>query len=204
MCKYLLLSSLCFNWVFLGVFALKFDRREGVCYNPAMSKNIVLVGFMGAGKSAVAKNLAMALKRKVVSTDALIEKKEKRPIAAIFKDSGEPYFRSVEKSVVEEVAQESNLIIDCGGGVVLNQNNIDNLKKNGKIFYLSATADVIYERVKNEKHRPLLDVADPKARIKELLKQRKSRYEQADYTLDTSRKAVDEVARKILKLMPHD
>ena len=107
-----------------------------MCYNPAMSKNaknlknIVLVGFMGAGKSVVAKNLGAILKRHVVSTDAMIVEREKRPITDIFKDSGEAYFRGVEKSVVEEVSKKNNLIVDCGGGVVLNQDNIDNLKKN--------------------------------------------------------------------------
>ena len=181
-----------------------------MCYNPAMSKNaknlknIVLVGFMGAGKSVVAKNLGAILKRHVVSTDAMIVEREKRPITDIFKDSGEAYFRGVEKSVVEEVSKKNNLIVDCGGGVVLNQDNIDNLKKNGVMFYLEVTPDVIYDRVKNEKHRPLLNVPDPKARIEELLKVRQSKYVKAHYTIDTSHKTIKQVVNEILKWVQND
>ena len=164
-----------------------------------MSKNIVLVGFMGAGKSSIATALAKTLKRKAVSTDALIVEREKRPITDIFRDSGEPYFRGIEKQVVAEVSRQSNLIVDCGGGVVLNQENIDNLKRGGTIFYLSATPDVIYERVKHERHRPLINVENPKAKIEELLNSRKSRYALADVTIETSRKTVQQVVEEILE-----
>ena len=169
-----------------------------------MSKNIVLVGFMGAGKSVVAKNLATALKRQVVSTDHLIEEKEKRPIADIFTDSGEAYFRTVEKAVVAEVSLKKDLIIDCGGGVILNQDNIENLKKAGILFYLATSPDVVYERVKSQRHRPLLNVPDPKRKIEELLTSRKAKYEQAHYTIDTSLKTVTQVVDEILKLISHE
>lgn len=167
-------------------------------------KNIVLVGFMGAGKSVVGKKLATLLKRKLVSTDVLIVEREKRPISDIFKDSGEPYFRAVEKETVAEVSKRTDLIIDCGGGVVLSRENLNNLKENGIVIYLKAGAEVILERVKHEKHRPLLNVPDPKAKINELLSIRQSYYEQAHHTIDTSTKTPEEVAREILKLLPHD
>ncbi len=166
-----------------------------------MSKNIVLVGFMGAGKSSVAAGLAKTLKRKVVSTDASIVEREKRPITDIFRDSGEPYFRGIEQKVVAEVSKQSNLIVDCGGGVVLNQENVDNLKRGGTVFYLSATPEVIYERIKHERHRPLVNVDNPKAKIEELLNSRKSRYALADVTIDTSHKTVQQVVEEILKLI---
>ena len=169
-----------------------------------MSPNIILVGFMGAGKSVVAKNLAVRLKRDVVSTDALIEEREKRPITRIFKESGEPYFRDIEKKIVAEVSQRKDLIIDCGGGVVMNDENIKNLKKNGVLFYLSASADVIYDRVKNDKHRPLLNVADPIATIKGLLTNRQPRYAQAHHTVDTSHKTIPDVVERIIKLYSHE
>ena len=184
-----------------------FDSPPCVCYNSAMSassKNIILVGFMGAGKSVTAKRLQALYKRKLVSTDALIEEREKRPITQIFKDSGEPYFRSVEKAVVEDLSRENNLIIDCGGGVVLNQENIDNLKRTGIMFYLKATAEITYDRVKNEKHRPLLNVADPKAKIKELLDARQSSYAKAHCTIDTSHKTIDQVVDEILNVIKND
>ena len=169
-----------------------------------MSKNIALVGFMGAGKSVVAMNLAVRLKREVVSTDALIVEREERSIADIFKDSGEAYFRELEKKVVAEISQKSNLVIDCGGGVVIKQENIDVLKKNGILIYLKTSPEVIYERIKEEKHRPLLSVSDPKAKIKELLKARESQYAQAHHTVETSHKTVEEAVREILTLIPHE
>ena len=166
-----------------------------------MSKNIALVGFMGAGKSVVAKNLATALKRKLVSTDEAIVERTKRPIVDIFRDSGEAYFRDVEKEVVQNLSRQSNLVIDCGGGVVIDHENIRNLKGSGVLIYLAATPDVIYERVRGEKHRPLLNVPDPKAKIAELLAARKSKYEQAHHTVDTSGKTIKEVTNEILSLL---
>ena len=155
---------------------------------------------MGAGKSVVGKNLATFLKREYISTDDLIETKERKRITEIFKISGEPYFRSVERNMVAEVSVRENLVIDCGGGVALNSMNINNLKKNGIVFYLSATPEVIYTRVKDQKHRPLLNVDHPKLKIKELLEQRKAFYEKADHTIDTSAKTPNAVAQEILDL----
>jgi len=169
-----------------------------------MPKNVALVGFMGAGKSVVAMYLASTLKRELISTDALIVEREKRPITDIFRDSGEAYFRELEKKVVAEVNKQENLIIDCGGGIVLNRENIDALKKSGILIYLSATPKIIYERIRNQKHRPLLNVPNPQAEITELLESRKPLYNQADYKIDTSSKTVEEVAREIIKILPHD
>ena len=170
-----------------------------------MSKNIVLIGFMGAGKSTVARKLAEELKRETVSTDDLIVKREGRSINDIFKDSGEAYFRSLEKTVVAEVSQENNLIIDCGGGVVLNLENVANLKKNGIIFYLSASVEAIYQRIKDQTHRPLLKADNPKAKIQELLNSRQSQYQgAAHYTLDASPKPIDPIVDAIKKIMAHE
>lgn|SRR3989338_6312484 len=168
-------------------------------------KNIVLIGFMGAGKSVVAKKLATVLKRDAVSIDDLIVAQEKRPIADIFRDSGEGYFRKAEKGVVKKVSEKDNLIIDCGGGVVLAKENVDHLRKNGIVFYLSASAAVIYERVKNEQHRPLLNVTNPQAKISELLGQRQPYYEKAaHFIVDTSRRTPEEVVSEILRNLPDD
>ncbi len=104
------------------------------------TKNIILVGFMGSGKSLTSNKLAGALGREVYSTDQLIEKREGRGITEIFRDSGESYFRKVEKEVVKDASKENGIILDCGGGVVLDPENITHLKKNGLIFYLSAPA----------------------------------------------------------------
>ncbi len=167
-----------------------------------MKKNIVLVGFMGAGKTSVSQRLAEILKRPLISTDCAIEQKEKRPVVEIFKNSGEEYFRRQEKKIVEELAQKENLIIDCGGGVVLQQKNIDRLKKNGILIYLFCNPKVIHERTKDQLHRPLLNIPHPQEKIQELLDQRKFYYDQAHFTVDTSRQSADQTAQKILKLLP--
>ncbi len=166
-----------------------------------MSKNIVLTGFMGAGKSMVAAELSRRLKRALVSTDALVEKKAGKTIAEIFRDAGEPSFRKLEQAVVAEVSQQNDLIVDCGGGVVLNPENLSALKKSGSVFYLQASPEVIYQRTKNEKHRPLLNTPDPLATIRELLVQREEFYRQADFTIDANDPSVEPVCREIIRIM---
>lgn len=161
-------------------------------------KNIVLVGFMGSGKSLTSKRLAELLDREVVSTDGLIEQKEGRAITDIFGDSGEVYFRKVESDAVKEVSDKTNIIVDCGGGVVLSCENMDNLKKSGCVFYLSATPEYIYNNIKHHTHRPLLDVENPQAKIAELLNARKSYYEQADVIIDANR-PINEIVEDIIK-----
>jgi shikimate kinase len=168
-----------------------------------VNQNIALVGFMGSGKTTVACLLAKKLNRKLISTDDIIVQKEQCPIADIFAQKGESYFRDLERSVIAQVSQEKDVVIDCGGGIVLQEENIVNLKRNGVIVYLKASVDVLHARTKNATHRPLLKVSDPKAKIEELLLQREPFYKQADYTIDTSMKTVDEVVNDILRLFSH-
>src|SRR3990167_4264043 len=94
------------------------------------NKNIALIGFMGAGKSVAAKRLAKLLKRKFFSTDQYIEKRDGRAIADLFAKEGEKLFRAMEREAVKKICQQKNIIIDCGGGIVLDPNNIHDLKKN--------------------------------------------------------------------------
>lgn len=159
--------------------------------------NIVLLGFMGSGKSLTANKLGKICRKKVVSTDIRIEQKEKRAIAEIFETSGESYFRAVEKKVVQEIAQERGVIVDCGGGVVLDPVNMDLLSQSGILIYLSASAEAIFKNIKNTRHRPLLNVADPLGKIKELLAVRGPLYARADYTIETDHKTLDEVCEEI-------
>jgi len=109
--------------------------------------NISIIGFMGAGKSLISKLLAKILNKKRVSLDDLIEEKEGRKITEIFKNSGEAYFRKIESQIIDEVIKEDNLVIDCGGGAVINPKNIEALKKDGVLIYLSASPEVIYDRI---------------------------------------------------------
>ena len=168
-----------------------------------MSKNIVLVGFMGSGKSLTSNKLAGALNRKIVSTDKLIEQRERRTITNIFRDSGEAYFRQIEKETVKQVSEQTGIIIDCGGGVVLDPENVENLKKNGRVFYLSAPPERIYSNIKSQKHRPLLNVEDPQAKIGELLQARKPYYEKADIVIDAD-KSINQIAEDILEVVNNE
>ena len=164
-----------------------------------MKKNIVLIGFMGSGKSKIGRRLAEQLKIDLVSTDEMIEKKAGQSITAIFQTKGEAYFRDLESTMVKEVAARQGIIIDCGGGVVLRPINLQELKRQGIVFYLSAAPETIYERIKHEKHRPLLNGPDPLGCIKELYNQRIPLYNQADHIIDADDASIDGPVVEILK-----
>ncbi len=163
-----------------------------------MEKNIVLTGFMGAGKTTVGKKLAEVLEIPLVDTDDLIEDKIGMKISEIFARHGEEYFRELEEQIVEEVSRLHSHIIVTGGGVVLREKNMRNLKRGGVVIYLHASPEVIYERIKNQTHRPLLQVDDPLAKIRELMDFRAPYYANHDFTVDTSSLTVDEVVEEIL------
>ena len=167
-------------------------------------KNIVLVGFMGTGKTAVAKILSKKLRMEYVATDNIIEKKEETPIADIFSKKGEDYFREVEMDVIGEVSSMKNVVIDAGGGACINPENVKNLKKNGIIICLWAEPETILERTKKYTHRPLLNVGDPLEKIKELLAARKPFYERADYHIHTSKMSAEQVAGEIERILRND
>ena len=163
--------------------------------------NIVLTGFMGTGKSKIGKRLATELRMGYLDTDELIEKREKDSISAIFKKKGEEYFRHLETKVVKEVALFDNFVISTGGGVVLRDENIRVLKKNALIVCLFASPEVILKRTKGDDNRPLLGVNNQKKRIEELLAFRKPYYEKADFSVDTSVLANEEVVEEIIEFL---
>lgn len=160
--------------------------------------NIYIVGFMGTGKTTVGIALAKAKKWQFVDLDDLIEFKEKRPIAQIFAKSGEPHFRRIEKQVLKEVTREKSFVVACGGGIVIDAENIKVMKETGKVICLTATPEVILKRTCGVAHRPLLNVENPQERIELLLKMRAPYYAKADHTIDTSKLAVEDVVRQLL------
>lgn len=166
-----------------------------------MQKNIVLIGFMATGKSLTSIELAKRRNMAVVSTDDMIIRKEGRSIAEIFKDSGEEHFRRLEAEVVKEIAAKQNTVIDCGGGVVLNPENIRLLKQNGIVICLTSTPEAVYRRTRKYQHRPLLNTDDPQGKIRELLKEREPCYKQADVTIDTSDLTIGQTVDKIVELL---
>jgi len=163
-------------------------------------RNIVLVGFMGTGKTTIATALAHRLKMRYVSTDDLIEKKEKRTINEIFTREGEEVFRDVESRAIRELCGMDNVVIDAGGGAVIREENIASLKSTGIVICLTADEDAILERTKKYKHRPLLNVEDPKRKIRDLLARRAPFYAKADHCIDTGKLTIRQVVDKIVAL----
>jgi len=160
-------------------------------------KNIALVGFMGTGKTTIACMLAEKFNAEFVDIDQLIEARQQMRIVDIFAEKGEVFFRKIEKEVVAEISLHQNKIISCGGGVVLDVDNIANLKQNGIVICLQANPEVIIERTKDYAHRPLLNVPKPEEKIRELLNIREIYYAKADYTVDTSSLSKMQVVDKI-------
>ncbi|MBU1912126.1 MAG: shikimate kinase [Candidatus Omnitrophica bacterium] len=161
-------------------------------------KNIILVGFMGTGKSVVGKKLAAKLDKDFVELDDMIESKEKMAIKDIFEKKLEPYFRQVEKEAVKEAAKRKNVVISAGGGAVMDEENFKNLKNSGIIICLKASPDTILKRTKNLKTRPLLNVPDPKKQIEELLKKREPCYNKADFSINTDDLTIEQVAARAM------
>ncbi len=165
-----------------------------------MKTGIALIGFMGTGKTAVGRVLAKKLGKEFIELDAVIEKKAGKPIPEIFRQDGEIYFRELEIEAVREISGKKNLVIACGGGIVLNKINIDRLQRECVIVCLKASPAVILKRTSEDKGgRPLLAVADRKRQIEELLKYRRPYYERAaEITINTSRVSIAAVAEKII------
>jgi len=162
-----------------------------------MFKNIILTGFMGVGKTSVGTRLARDLGFVFVDTDELIEADQKVTITEIFSSFGEQYFRDVEVRVIARTLECEGQVVATGGGAVIREENRKAFKENGVTVCLVARPEVIFERIRHETHRPLLQVPDPPGRIRELLAVRAPFYHQADFLIDTSDRTVDAVISEI-------
>lgn len=165
-------------------------------------RHLVLIGFMGSGKSTYGRLIANKLGYSFVDTDNYIERKEGRSISDIFSDDGEEYFRNLETEVLKELLEESEpQVLSLGGGTPLREENRE-LLKGGYTIFLKITAEDAYERLKGDTERPLLQVADPKAKIAELLSMRNPVYEAvADYVLDEKNKSLDDIFYELSKVV---
>lgn len=156
---------------------------------------------MGTGKTAVGRELSAMLGMQLIDIDAEIERSQKMTINDIFKDYGESRFREIESETIKRFSEEKNLIISTGGGAVLKKENMDNLRINGTIFCLSASPNAILERIKTSEDRPLLKVADPLAKIRELLDYRRPFYQEAGTMIETEGKTPMQIAEEIAEIM---
>jgi shikimate kinase len=164
-------------------------------------KNIVLIGFMATGKSTIGRRLALRLGRDFIDTDKEIEAITGMTVAQIFARDGIRRFRSEENLLVKRIAPKENLVIATGGGMVLNPENMRLLRENGILIALTAAPEVIIERVKGKKTRPLLQGGALDDRINRLLKEREFLYDQADLVVDTGNCSVSETVEKIISCL---
>ncbi len=162
-----------------------------------MRPNIVLIGFMGTGKTAVGREVAARLNRPFVDTDVLIEERAGRPILRIFTEDGEEAFRRLEAAVLQTVSEGEGTVVATGGGAVLRRENMERLRRNGLIIALRADPAAIRARVGSGVERPLLG-SDPEAAIRRLLAEREALYHEADLTVDTSALSLEEVVARVI------
>lgn len=162
-------------------------------------ENIILTGFMGCGKSSVGFKLSYYLRRTLLDTDKWIEKKQGMSISEIFDRCGESAFRQMETDCLKELLQtEDHQIIATGGGLPIREENHKLLKQLGCVYYLKVTPEVVYERLKGDTTRPLLQGDNPMEKIESLLKVREPVYEQcADYVIEVSGKTFEEILEEI-------
>lgn len=165
-----------------------------------LNNNLFIIGFMGVGKTTVSDYLSIILNRHKIDIDKYIEEKENMTISQMFEKYGEDYFRNCETNVLKELNEKSNKIISCGGGIVLRGENIDLMKKQGKIVLLTASAQTIYERVKSSTERPILNNNMNVEFISSLMKKREEKYlETADIIINTDNKDIKEISDEIIK-----
>lgn len=163
-------------------------------------KNIVLVGFMGSGKTTVGHLLAKRTGMPLVDMDTLIEERAGKSINEIFAEDGEPHFRRLEREMVRELAAKGGQIISTGGGIVLNPDNIADFEKTGLVVCLLVDAETVLDRVRHDGTRPLL-ADDKEAKIIELLESRRHLYESITHRIDTRGRASPEpTAQEIIVL----
>lgn len=163
-------------------------------------KNIFLIGFMGSGKSTIASFLSQNYGMEIIEMDQLIVEREGMSIPDIFAQKGESYFRDAETNLLIEIQTEENKVVSCGGGVVLREQNVKEMKKSGKIVLLTAKPETILERVKDDDNRPLLRGNKNVEFISDMMKKRLPKYEgAADVIIHTDGKQVEEICKEIFE-----
>ena len=169
-----------------------------------MKKNIILIGMMGSGKTTVGAALAEKLTDfQYIDIDSEIEKSTQKKISEIFLKHGEPYFRMLETEKIKKFCIGENKIISAGGGAFENEDNRKIMLSNGHVIYLKATPDEIYNRIKNEVHRPLLKKHFSLEKIEFIMKNREKNYKKAHFTIDTTGKTPYNIVEEIIGVL-HD
>lgn len=167
--------------------------------------NIVLIGFMGAGKSTISDYLRTAFAMEVVEMDQIISERQGMSISDIFETYGEEYFRDLETSLLIEMQSRTNVVISCGGGVPMRERNVVEMKKNGKVVLLTARPETILERVRDNHDRPLLEGNKNVEFIAGLMEKRRRKYEAAaDVIIETDGKNELEICEELVQRILND
>lgn len=162
--------------------------------------NIVLIGFMGAGKSTISDYLSTMFAMDIIEMDQVIADREEKSIPDIFETYGEEYFRNLETELLIEMQERRNTIISCGGGVALREKNVTEMKKNGRVVLLTASPQTVYERLKDTDDRPVLKGRKNVDGIAELMEQRREKYEAAaDIVINTDKKTVLAICEELVQ-----
>lgn len=168
--------------------------------NLQLNYNIVLIGFMGAGKSTVSECLKDIYGMDVVEMDQVIAEREGMSIPDIFESRGEEYFRNLETELLKELQSRKNTVISCGGGAAMREENVIEMKRNGCVVLLTVTPETVYERVKDSEDRPVLNGNKNVGYITKLMEMRREKYEAAaDVTVATDGKTVQDICREMVK-----
>lgn len=167
-----------------------------------INNNVFLIGFMGCGKSTMARLLAENFGADIVEMDETIEAEAGMSINEIFEKYGEEYFRDLESQLIDRISKKGGAVVSCGGGAILRLQNVESMKANGQIIYLSATPETIYERVRFSTNRPLLNGNMNVEYITSLMDKRLPRYKAAaDKTIFVDGKNTEQVLEEIIKIL---
>ncbi len=168
--------------------------------NSLQNSNLILIGFMGTGKSTIALQLSQKLSLPFFEMDQLIVEKEGKEIPKIFEESGESYFRDLETSLLKKILSKNGSIISCGGGIVLRNENIHEMKNHGTVILLTATPETILQRVQHNNSRPVLNGKKNIHDISKLMEERQDKYMQAaDIIISTDSKNLSQICHEILE-----
>ncbi len=173
--------------------------------NQKPEKNIVLIGFMGCGKSSVAEMLGNEWRMDVVEMDRMISEQQGLSIPEIFDRFGEEYFRDLETALLKKLRGRHGCVVSCGGGAPLREENVSEMKKIGQVILLTASPETIYARTSDSNDRPNLKNRKSPEAIAELLEQRRPKYEAAaDHIVATDGRTISDICEEILRLAEID
>ncbi|WP_281277060.1 shikimate kinase [Aliigemmobacter aestuarii] len=167
-----------------------------------LKKTVALVGMMGAGKTAVGTQLARILHVPFLDSDEEIERAAQRTIAEIFERDGEPFFRARESEVLARLVQGPPCVLSTGGGAFLSEQNRRVISESGVSVWLSASVDLLWNRVRHKTTRPLLRTPNPRETLRELCEKRTPFYRQADLSVESEPSiSIEQMAEKVIEAL---